>query len=462
MEDGVDGKKRKRRIRWNIGMIVFLVIFIYVMINIVSFFIKKKLTVYRVTKDEMTTTFSFTGIALRDEKLLKASQNGYITYYVEEGKRVRKSGTLYILDKDGKVQETFADQAEALRGKGETLDDEEIQKKVTEFQSIYSDGSFSDVYDLKYDLKNTILNLNEDSMKEVIDAVSKKLGEDAFHTETSPASGAAAFYSDSFDGKTADDITDADFDQENYRAVRYNSSDQVKKGNVVCRVTNSENWTVVVPLEKSQYDFLQDKDSVTVKFQSDQEKTTADLKVKKKGNSYFGYLSLDDYVVRYLDERYLDIDITLDSHEGLKIPNSAVVKKKFYQVPAEYISKGNDGKEEGFSVRTTDDKGEVKVEQKNFTIYKKTKKYCYLDPEEVGEDVVLQSMDSDDTYLVEKTKTLEGVYCTNQGYADFRLIEKTAQKDDYCIVEENTDHGISLYDFIVLDSSTIKENQIIY
>ncbi|HJC83864.1 MAG TPA: hypothetical protein H9696_11740 [Candidatus Anaerostipes avicola] len=455
-------KKRKRRIRWNIGMIVFLVIFIYVMINIVSFFIKKKLTVYRVTKDEMTTTFSFTGIALRDEKLLKASQNGYITYYVEEGKRVRKSGTLYILDKDGKVQETFADQAEALRGKGETLDDEEIQKKVTEFQSIYSDGSFSDVYDLKYDLKNTILNLNEDSMKEVIDAVSKKLGEDAFHTETSPASGAAAFYSDSFDGKTADDITDADFDQENYRAVRYNSSDQVKKGNVVCRVTNSENWTIVVPLEKSQYDFLQDKDSVTVKFQSDQEKTTADLKVKKKGNSYFGYLSLDDYVVRYLDERYLDIDITLDSHEGLKIPNSAVVKKKFYQVPAEYISKGNDGKEEGFSVRTTDDKGEVKVEQKNFTIYKKTKKYCYLDPEEVGEDVVLQSMDSDDTYLVEKTKTLEGVYCTNQGYADFRLIEKTAQKDDYCIVEENTDHGISLYDFIVLDSSTIKENQIIY
>ena len=455
-------KKRKRRIRWNIGMIVFLVIFIYVMINIVSFFIKKKLTVYRVTKDEMTTTFSFTGIALRDEKLLKASQNGYITYYVEEGKRVRKSGTLYILDKDGKVQETFADQAEALREKGETLDDEEIQKKVTEFQFIYSDGSFSDVYDLKYDLKNTILNLNEDSMKEVIDAVSKKLGEDAFHTETSPASGAAAFYSDSFDGKTADDITDADFDQENYRAVRYNSSDQVKKGNVVCRVTNSENWTVVVPLEKSQYDFLQDKDSVTVKFQSDQEKTTADLKVKKKGNSYFGYLSLDDYVVRYLDERYLDIDITLDSHEGLKIPNSAVVKKKFYQVPAEYISKGNDGKEEGFSVRTTDDKGEVKVEQKNFTIYKKTKKYCYLDPEEVGEDVVLQSMDSDDTYLVEKTKTLEGVYCTNQGYADFRLIEKTAQKDDYCIVEENTDHGISLYDFIVLDSSTIKENQIIY
>ena len=42
--------------------------------------------------------------------------------------------------------------------------------------------------------------------------------------------------------------------------------EDIEDGNVVCRVTNSENWTVVVPLEKSQYDFLQDKDSVTVKF----------------------------------------------------------------------------------------------------------------------------------------------------------------------------------------------------
>ncbi|HJC51347.1 MAG TPA: hypothetical protein H9754_12410 [Candidatus Anaerostipes avistercoris] len=455
-------RQQKRRIRWNIGMIVFLVIFIYVMINIISYFTKEKLTVYRVTKDEMTTTFSLTGIALRDESLLKASQNGYITYYVEEGKRVKKKGTLYILDKDGKVQETFADQAQALRGKGETLDNEEVQKKISEFYSIYSDSQFSDVYDLKYDLKNTILNLSENSIQEVIDAVSKKLGEDAFSTETSPASGAVAFYSDSFDGKSADDITESDFDQGTYRVTRYNSSDQVKKNNVVCRVAKSENWTVVVPLDKSQYDLLKDQDSVTVKFQADQKTAAAELEVKKKGNSYYGYLSLDDYVAQYLDVRYLDIDITLDSHEGLKIPNSAIVKKKFYQVPLEYISKGNDGQEEGFSVRITDDNGEVKVEQKDYTIYSRTEKYCYLDPEEVGENVVLQSMDSNDTYLVEKMKTLEGVYCTNQGYADFRVIQKTAQKDGYSIVEEGTSHGISLYDFIVLDSSTIDENQIIY
>ena len=80
----------------------------------------------------------------------------------------------------------------------------------------------------------------------------------------------------------------------------------------------------------------------------------------------------------------------------------------------------------------------------------------------MGENVLLQSMNSDKTYLVEKMKTLEGVYCTNHGYAQFKLVEKLAKKEDDCIVAEDTSYGISLYDFIVLDGSTIEENQIIY
>ena len=43
------------------------------------------------------------------------------------------------------------------------IDDEEIQHKITDYQSVYSDHKFSTVYDLKYDLKNAILNLSEDS-----------------------------------------------------------------------------------------------------------------------------------------------------------------------------------------------------------------------------------------------------------------------------------------------------------
>ncbi|MGN0416716.1 HlyD family efflux transporter periplasmic adaptor subunit [Anaerostipes faecalis] len=454
--------RKREKVRWNIGMIVFLIIFIYVIINVLIFFGKKKLTVYKVTEDRITNTFSLTGIAIRKEVLLKASHKGYITYYVEEGRRIKKNGTVFILDKEGKAQDIFAKQLEAMHDRGTVTDDSEVRQKIVEYQSVYDDNHFSDVYDLKYDLKNVILNISESSMKKVVDAVGEKIGSEEFKTQKSPASGIVTFYSDNFDGKEPDDIRQSDFIQDNYRKIKYNSSEKVKKNNVVGRVSESENWTVVVSLTKSQYDQLKKANRVTVKFMLDQNTTSADINVKKINNQYYGYLKFDDCCIRYINERYLDLDITLDSYKGLKIPNTALVKKEFYQVPNSFLSKGNDGKQEGFSVRTTNDNGEVKVEQKDYKIYKKTEKYCYLDPEEVGENIMLQSMDSDKTFLIEKTKSLYGVYCTNQGYADFRPVELVIRKDNYSIIKENTKNGVDLYDFIVFDSTTIKENQIIY
>ena len=153
----------KQKYNWNIGMIIFVVILVYILINVILFLGKKKLTVYKVTEDKITNTLSFTGIAIRDEELLKASQSGYITYYVEEGKRIKKSGTVFTVDKDQKVQDAFVSQVQQLEKNKKVIDDEEIQHKIIDYQSVYSDHKFSTVYDLKYDLKNAILNLSEDS-----------------------------------------------------------------------------------------------------------------------------------------------------------------------------------------------------------------------------------------------------------------------------------------------------------
>ena len=119
-------RRRKTKIHWNIGMIIFVVILVYILINVILFLGKKKLTVYKVTEDKITNTLSFTGIAIRDEELLKASQSGYITYYVEEGKRIKKSGTVFTVDKDQKVQDAFVSQVQQLEKNKKVIDDEEI------------------------------------------------------------------------------------------------------------------------------------------------------------------------------------------------------------------------------------------------------------------------------------------------------------------------------------------------
>ena len=82
---------------------------------------------------------------------------------------------------------------------------------------------------------------------------------------------------------------------------------------------------------------LKDKKEVSIRFMQDQNKATATVETIKKGKNYFGYLKLNDYAVRYLSERYLEIDITLDSYKGLKIPNTS--RKSFIRFRSNTLQK---------------------------------------------------------------------------------------------------------------------------
>ena len=54
------------------------------------------------------------------------------------------------------------------------------------------------------------------------------------------------------------------------------------------------------------------------------------------------------------------------------------------------------------------------------------------------------------------------MYNINRGYTVFRRIEIIDQNEEYCIVKTGTAYGLSLYDNIVLDSSTVSEDEILY
>ena len=68
-------------------------------------------------------------------------------------------------------------------------------------------------------------------------------------------------------------------------------------------------------------------------------KTTAGISTFIIDSSYYAKLDFDKYMIRYLDNRYLDIEIEFNSADGLKIPVSSVLKKKFYIIPKDYITK---------------------------------------------------------------------------------------------------------------------------
>ena len=69
---------------------------------------------------------------------------------------------------------------------------------------------------------------------------------------------------------------------------------------------------------------------------------------------------------------------------------------------------------------------------------------------------------STERFQVGQTASLDGVYNINKGYTVFRQVEILSSNDEYYLINKGTSYGLSVYDHIVLDASTVSEGTIIY
>ena len=76
-----------------------------------------------------------------------------------------------------------------------------------------------------------------------------------------------------------------------------------------------------------------------------------------------------------------------------------------------------------------------------------------------GDNLYLQ--EGEEVYTVSRRATLIGVYNMNKGYADFKQISILYQNDEYAIVKPNTKYGLSVYDYIVLNADSVRDDQFI-
>ena len=99
------------------------------------------------------------------------------------------------------------------------------------------------------------------------------------------------------------------------------------------------------------------------------------------------------------------------------------------------------------------------------TLYYETDVYYYI--EDGGEtgftagDYIVKP-ESSERYQIGAKATLEGVYNMNKGYTVFKQIDILASNNEYYVVRKNMDYGLSVYDHIVLDASTVEEGKLIY
>ena len=460
-----DSKKiipyRKKRII-NVGVIIVLLVFFYLILILVKFATRKQIRYNEVVEGSMSENKTHTGLILRDESVQVSPDGGYINIYMRDGKRAAVGSRVYSLDATGDLKKLM----EASAGKEDTISDSsviEMKKKLSNFASNYSDSDFEYVYDTKYLLDNAASEYSNLINIENIDNISNENGL-SLNVVTSPYSGEISYAMDDIAEKKEEDLTKSDFDTSKHPISYIKNEQLIEAETKVYRIVNSESWSIYFEFEKGEEELYAEKKALTVKFKSNGLTLTGDYSVVETKDGYsLGKLTFDKYMVQFISNRYAEFDIKSSVVNGLKIPSKCVLEKDFYTIPVEYMAKGGDGVSDGF-YKQVDKDGTTSTVFVPEDIIKITDTNCYISTEnkDIASGDKLIKPDSNEIFEVSNKEKLLGVYNINKGFTVFKNIDILGSNKEFYIVDKVTKYGLKVYDHILLNPDGFKEGDFIY
>lgn len=460
-------KKRKKVIKYrkpisiNIGFLVFLAIFAYILIYMVMYFTRVRVSIYEVVygRNADLTNKTYNALLLRSENVISADTAGYLNYYVKSGERASVGTTVCTIDENGQIQEYLKNNEEQINLTDE--DYESLRQYISNFTTDYSDIDFSKTYNFKIDLSSKLLECaNMNIINEKLAELSAQ-GNYNYLINKASMAGIVEYYSDGYEGKQISDITSADFDAEKYTRKSVVPGALIEQGNPIYKIINEEEWKVLILLPEEEAQARAEDTRIKIQFTKDGTTAVGDFQIANQNNCYIGIITLDKYMIKYASERYAEIQIIEDETAGLKIPETSIVTKDFFTVPKSFAAKGGDSDEIGYFKQVYEE-NQLTIKFIAPEIYYSDEEYYYIDDEDFQKGDIIIKNDSAETFTIGQTSSMEGVYNVNSGYCVFRRIEKLAKSGDYFLVEVNTSYGLKVYDHIVIDGSMVTENEVVF
>lgn len=455
-------KKYRKPLNINIGMVIFAVIFVYILICIAMYFKQNPIAPYVVQEGFLSTNNVYTGIALRNEVTITASDAGYVNYYAREGERVAVGNLVYTVDETGRLNEYIS----GAQTDENVLSDKQLaqlKSEIVSFEHGFSPTNFATTYDFKFAAKGTVMKLANSSLMENIQNINNTAElADLVNFCRSSYTGIVEYWTDSYEMLTPEMVSASHFDKENYEKKQLLGNQLVAEGESVYKVCTSEEWSLVFPIEETKGQELLEEEYIRVRFLKNQDEAWGKVALLHNDDGTYLELQFNNSMLTFAGERFLDVELILNESTGLKIPNSSVVERDFFLVPEEYVTQSGNSKSFGVLREKALEDGTLTTEYVETTIYSNKDGEYYLDTATLrtGDHIIMP--DSTEIYTVSKKATLIGVYNMNNGYADFRQIEILYQNEEYAIVKSNTRYGLNVYDLIVLDASAVDPDQFTY
>ena len=295
--------KAKKIVGLNIGTVIFAVLFLYM----------DKVESYQVISGPLSRNETYTGLAIREERVCQADTNGYVTYYAREGNKINANGAVYGISttKTPEVN-TQLDQSDLS----------EIRSDMQSFSKVFDPSNFNSTYSFKYELEGSILQYaGVTEEREESDPQEETGGEDDTQTDTPPdstasvvmlgnqtiskaaADGIVLYSMDGYEDKTVETVTLADFDQNSYHETDLKTEKPVKAGDNIYTIVTDERWSLLIPLSEKQAAKLADRTSIRVKFLKDDMTQTGSFSIIEIEGSPYGKLDFSNGLIRYASDR---------------------------------------------------------------------------------------------------------------------------------------------------------------
>lgn len=466
--DIINIQSYKKKGVWNIGLILFGVVFIYLAVTVVTYLTKDRVAAYEVREGSILKDNAFSGIVIRQETVVNADSDGYVNYFADSGQKAGVGANICTLssEKLASAGESEENQEVALT----TEDWNSIALKAQAFNESYNAQDFKSAQNLKTEVTSIVQNNTTQNRVTQLNTLLAEGTTEGLIVCQAPDDGVVEYSIDGYESLALKDIDEEYLSKENYTKTEYTNNTKVSAGEPLYKLITSEEWTVVIKLTpelEEQYNQMYDTDAqkyAQVRFVEDGQTLWAKLDIYNKGkDDAYGFLTFNSSMIRYADERFLDIELILEDESGLKIPKTSLTSKEFYVIPESYLTTGGASTENGVMRRTKNKGGDEITEFVAATVfYRDTEAgLVYLSKDTFKAGDVLIMPDSDETMQIGEIKELKGVYNINKGYAVFKQVNILCESEEYYIVEEGNSYGLSNYDHIALHGDSVQENDVV-
>ena len=454
------------------GFLFFLILIflLFFMQQCFKILFRKDVASYMIKSGALAVNNSYNAFLIKEELTYDAASSGTIVYLKPEGGHISSGDKVYAICSEETANAVINDP---------TINSENtdsLARQAKEYSESFTPLAFDTVYGFKEAFCD---NATKITVGELTDRLERYAANgSAVSYRVSKETGYLVYGVDGYENITAENVTPEIVNSYPIEASELSSGSNINMGDMAYKLIVSENWKAAFTVTPDYAALFENGQNVKVRFSKNGEELTGKVTLvpgATEKSDVLMMISFKTSVCNFAADRFADIEIDMQGKGGLKVPNSAIVQKKFFVVPKSYALESEENTGETSPLTETEDQnmktflkktymenGEATVLKTQINVYSENDEFFFVKAPELNYGDELVPQNSQKTYIVEETGILTGVYNINKGYADFCQIQVIDSNEEYSIVKSNTVYGLREFDYIILNAQAVEDDEFIF